>query len=133
MSDLSQPIQAAIYGKLTGNSTLMALITGVYDFVNADATFPYLTIGNLDATDASTFSKDAQSITLHIHAWSRVRGKKEAQLILSAVHDVLHKGALTVSGGQVAGMKHEYSTVFIDTDGLTHHGVARYMIFAIEA
>lgn len=124
--DLTSELQAALYTKLTGDTTLMALISGVYDRVPEGATFPYVSIGEIDSQDDSTFSLDAQSVTMTIHTWSRQRGKKQTQQIMARIHDLLHRGSMAISGGYFAGSVHKFSTVLDDPDGLTYHGVARY-------
>ncbi len=42
--DSSWELQKAIYGALTGDSTLMAMITGVHDHVPQETAFPYVTV-----------------------------------------------------------------------------------------
>ena len=130
--DLSQPMQAALYAKLIGDSALMSMIQGVYDHVSEGANFPYITMGETESRDSSTFGKNGQAFSLTLHVWSRSRGRKEAQQIMTRIHDLLHKGAMTVAGGEFAGSIYDFGTVLLDPDGLTYHGVARYRAVVME-
>jgi len=126
-------IQQTIYNALVGNATLMGLIKGVYDHVQqpADAgditAFPYITIGSDSVQPWDTDSSLGVEARVTINVWSRERGRKQTKAILDQVRTVLHYKNLTVTGG--GGFVYcllEYSETFLDPDGLTMHGVARY-------
>lgn len=128
-------IQQTIYNALTGNAPLMALIKGVYDHVPQPAdsgdisAFSYITIGSDSVQPWDTSSSLGAEARVTINVWSRQRGRKEAKAILDQVRTVLHYQDLAVSGG--GGFVYcllEYSETFRDPDGLTMHGVARYVL-----
>ena len=79
--DSSWALQQAIYTALTGDSTLMAMITGVHDHVPQETAFPYVTIGESTARDWRTVGRKGAEATLILHAWSRSRGRKQAKQI----------------------------------------------------
>ncbi len=132
---MNSVIQQTIYNALVGNSVLMALIKGVYDHVpqpadaGSIAAFPYITIGSDSVRPWDTSTSLGAEARVTINVWSRVRGRKETKAILDQVRTVLHYKNLAVSGG--GGFVYcllEYSETFQDPDGLTTHGVARYVL-----
>ena len=129
MTDLSWPVQQTVFTTLTGNAGIQVLLGSparVYDHVPTDATFPYLTIGDDTAREAGAKTFEGQEITLTLHAWSRQRGRNQTKDILAAAYTALHDQSLSLTGGTLVNLRYEFSDTFLDTDGLTYHGVARY-------
>ena len=89
---------AGIYTALTGDGTLMAMITGVHDHVPQETAFPYVTIGEASAVAWRTVGADGMEVTLVMHAWSRSRGHREVKQIMAEIHRILHEANLTVPG-----------------------------------
>ena len=138
MANASFAVQTAIYSKLTGDATLMALIDAVHDQVPEDATFPYVTIGGDTAVDFGTKSEQGQELTLTLIAWSRTHGRKEVKDILARIYTLLHETELSVgleSPNEFAHIltRNEFEETFRDPDGLTQQGVARYRIIVQDA
>lgn len=131
--DSSWELQKAIYGALTGDSTLMAMITGVHDHVPQGTAFPYVTIGEASAVDWRTVGHDGMELTLVLHVWSRERGRKEAKLVLAEIHRILNDAKLTVPGHVLVWLHFEFSQTLQDADGATYHGIARYNAITHEA
>ncbi len=126
-ADSQWPVQEAIHDALVGDTTLQTLVgTRVYDAVPDDATYPYVTIGDADATEWDTKNSFGMDQMLHIHTWSRYRGQREAKLIMSAIHGALHNQPLTVDGHDLISLRFSASFVVMDPDGLTRHGVSRF-------
>ena len=133
MADATGPIQDAIYSLLSGDPTLSGLATGgVLDHVPQDNPYPYVVVGFDTSGDESTMGKDGQVHRVNLNVWSRYRGKKEAQDILSRIHDLLHKARFGVTGFNNAGTMYEFGQVLQDGDGLTYHGVSRYRVTTFE-
>ena len=132
-ADSSWELQKAIYGALTGDGALMAMITGVHDHVPQGAAFPYVTIGEASAVDWRTVGHDGMEVTLVLHAWSRERGRREVKLILAEVHRILNDAKLTVPGHVLVWLHFGVSQTMLDNDGATTHGIARYNAITHEA
>lgn len=130
MSDSQWAVQVGVRSALVGNNTFTALVgTRVYDHVPNQATFPYVTIGESTALPFDTKTHTGLDQTLTIHAWSRdYRGRKNVEDILNASYGVLHRGTLSVSGHTFIDCQLEFSETFVDPDGQTFHGVARYRV-----
>lgn len=124
-------VQEAVYGALSSNASLQALIgapTRLYDVVPPAAVFPYVTLGDITLRDFDT--KDAtgfeQSVILHF--WSRYRGRKEMKQMMQAVYDALHQSALTVTGASFVSCQFHSASTQQENDGLTFHGIMRFRI-----
>lgn len=117
------PLQAAIYAKLTGTG---GLSQPVYDNVPVGAVLPYVTIGEDTSIDWGSKTEDGEEVTITLHAWSSYRGKKEAKEIMAAIYALLHRQPLTVTGFMVVWIRHDFSTVQLDPDGQTYHGIIRF-------
>ena len=125
-ADSSWELQKAIYGALTGDSALMAMITGVHDHVPQETAFPYVTIGEASAVDWRTVGHDGMELTLALHVWSRERGRREAKLVLAEIHRILNDAKLTVPGHVLVWLHFESAEFLQSADGVTYDGVARY-------
>ena len=127
-------IQAAIYSALSGDSTLMASVTGVYDDVPQSgdpgdgSAFPYITIGEASHLEWDTDTELGADVTVTIHVWSRHRGRKEVKEIQGHIYRLLHRASLIISGYNLVGVDWIQSDSFMDADGLTRHGVQTFRI-----
>lgn len=131
MSLHSFNVASAVYGRLTGDATLMGLVEGVYDDVPQDAAYPYIVVGEETTLNAGTKTLDGLEYTLTIHVWSRYRGLKETKQIMERIYALLHTYDLAVTGASLVNLRQEFSSTFVDADGLTRHGVIRFraMVF----
>lgn len=118
-------MQKALYSTLSGDSTLGDLIEGVYDYVPADAAFPYVTIGDVRGEDVSTMGQEAARLQMELHVYSRTRGRKECMDILSRILELLHENEPEVDGHRVVSLRYTGSEVALERDGLTYHGKMR--------
>lgn len=132
-ADSSWPLQQAIFTALTGDATLMAMITGVHDHVPQGAAFPYVTIGESSARAWGAAGVDGIETTIIIHVWSRKRGHSEVKLVLAEVYRVLHDADLTVSGHVLVRLRFGFTQSIRDNDGATYHGIARYTALTHQA
>lgn len=105
MSTLAlSPVSAAVYGVLSGDATLVALVGGrIYDDVRQAPAYPYLWY-EVRERDVRGFGDGAlPEVELRLHAFSVYRGAKEAQDILNRCLTLLKDQSLTVSGFTQAG------------------------------
>lgn len=102
----------------------------IYDRVPPNPTFPYITLGDVQAIDEDADWRQRYAVTLTSHAWSRAVGQVEALRIAQAMRDAI-RGAtrgsgLTVSGYCIASARHRDTRTFRDPDGLTTHAVVTF-------
>lgn len=119
-------LQTAIYGQLSGDSALTALVTGVFDDVPENTNYPFVRIGEETILDNSTKDLQGQEITITIHAYSEYRGKREVKQILDAIYDALHDSDMIVSNANLINFRFEFSDIVTESDGITRHGVMRF-------
>lgn len=130
----SAALQQAVYDRLTGDATLMAMVVGVYtnppqadDSADASA-FPYLTLGPFVMTPYDTKDTDGQVALVDVHIWSRGTSDLAWRQIADRIYLTLQKHELTVSGTDVLDCRFDGQTDFDDPDGLTHHAVLTFRV-----
>lgn len=94
-------IQKSIYDVLSGDVTLNALITGVFDDVPKDQEFPFITLGTATEVNFNTFSRQGRDITEEVFIWSRHRGFSEGLEILERVALLLDYTTITTTNSLV--------------------------------
>lgn len=121
-------VQSAVYSALTSNTSLMNLISGVYDYVEDGETFPYVTIGEAIHSEWDTNTELGETVSLTVHSWSRYRSRAEVKQIQGAVFNALNRTNLTYAGFTFMNCSRTGSQSFRDSDGLTIHGVQTFEI-----
>ena len=125
-------LQKAIYDTITGDATIMALITGVYDSPTLNTPYPYITIGECTSVPWRNHSHPGEEITVTIHIWSNYEGFKEALDINKRLNQLLGDQDLTVTGWNCVKSWFDFSDTIRDPDGVVRHVVARYRIRGME-
>lgn len=136
-------IQVAIYGALINDSNLAGLLAdnveipytpAIYDHVpqpldgSNNIDFPYITIGDDTNLAWDTDTEFGLESTITIHSWSRHRGRLQVKQIQDAVYESLHDKDLVVNDSHTVLCLYEFSESFLDSDGLTRHGVQRFRV-----
>ena len=122
-------LQRALYDALTGDVTLMALITGVYadvqqpDLPESDSNFPYVVIGQDNLSPFDTKTDNGASALCQLDIWSRQNNLIEVKEIAGAIYDVLQKGSLNITGADHVLTRIESQTFSKDPDGQTKRGM----------
>jgi hypothetical protein len=129
----SLPVQTAIQTRLSGDATLMGLVTRVGDNIPDGQKFPYVVIGEETESADNTHTDKGRDSTLTLHVWSRALGFKEAKTIASRIDDLLDEHALVVTGWRVVRLSLEFTNALRDPDGITRHLVLQYRIETQEA
>jgi hypothetical protein len=120
-----EPLQIAIYQRLSNDTELNALVSGVYDFVSEDTPLAYVSIGEPDVTPEETKTSFMENIPWVIHSFDGYSGKMKAYRILKAIQKAMTKETWIVNGFKVHNFKLESYRVFKDIDGRTNHGIQR--------
>lgn len=127
-------LQAAIYSKLTGDTTLMGLVTNrVYDDVPESTAFPFVEFGDTSDDADNTFSKNGRRATVSVDVWSRYRGNKEALSILDRIGLVLERVALTVTGYVHIATSQGRVGVTRQGDGITRRGTITFSVWVTQS
>lgn len=132
MSSPAGAIQAALYNRLVSDSTLMGMITGVFDHVPEDEIHPYVTLGEGTEIPDNALSELGKENTQTLHAWVRERGTKTGQDILNRVSQLLDQQPLSVGGHHLVAVRFEYAETLRDPDPEIRHVVMRFRILTEE-
>ena len=96
-------LETAIYTRLTGDATLMALVTGVYAILAPDdAKFPLVVYQKLHSVDSYTLSRRIETnYSYQIKAINRGRSKSAIGSAMQCIDELLTLQPLAVTGYQV--------------------------------
>lgn len=116
-------VQKAIYEKLTGNSQLMASVSGIFDHVPQETIFPFITIGDISSNSLPNLDKNGLEQKLNINIWSREAGKKQTSDIMEMIYGLLNNGTIIVSGQILVLMEFISNSIQLEDDGWTYRGI----------
>lgn len=133
MATAVRPLQAAVYGKLTGHAPLMALVTGVFDEVPEDAAYPYVSLGSIIETASDAHNRQGLETFLTIHVWSDYPGKAQGADIFAALDTALDRQPLTVAGFTDVSIAHVSHEFVKDPDPDIRHVNAQYRVWLTRA
>jgi hypothetical protein len=128
MSSAGFALQQAIFAKLSSDAGTLAALGGprIYDDVPPRAEFPFVTFGQSTERDWSTGTDEGVEHVVTLHIWSRGRGRKEAEAVVTAARDAFHDQPLVLSGHRLINLRHDSSEARRDVDGETFHAIARF-------
>ncbi len=115
-------VQKAVYDVLSADATLMATVSGIFDFVPQDTDYPYVTIGNSRLMDYSTVITTSFRQTLTIQVYSRSRGRKEVSDIMAQVHGLLHDTTPAADDHSIVDLRYVGGDITQNRDGLSYSG-----------
>lgn len=121
-------IQTAVYTTLS-----TALSVSVYSNGAApdNTTARYVVIGDDTHIEWDTDGDTGFESTVTIHSWdndSASRGLLAIKVLMGQVYSALHRAELTIAGYNFTGCEFEFSETFVESDGVTRHGVQRFRI-----
>lgn len=121
-------LQKAIFGALTGDTALVALLgdARVYDHAPANAVFPYVTFGRTSVYDWSTGTESGTEQLFTLHIWSKAKGKKETLEIMELARARLDDQDLALDGHHLVNLRLEFAEARYDEDLSLHHGLLRF-------
>lgn len=128
MSDPSEALQRALFAALSAAPAVLALVAGrVFDAVPEAATYPYISLGDVQTLDDGAGCIDGTEAFLDVHAWSQAVGAIEAKRIVSAVRGALHEADLDLGPGhRLVEITFRDQRSFRDPDGKTTHAVITF-------
>jgi len=133
--NVSRELQKFIYGELSGDVTLMGMVTGIFDFVPQSQAYPFVHIGDTSLSKTTTKGSGEKTRlydgTLQIDVWARPDpiGKAKVYDLLNEVRRVLDGNRdWTPTEFCLLIFDEELSTVIVEPDTVTYHGVMRFHI-----
>ena len=97
---LEERVQNAVVAKMEQNTDLMDLVTGIFDEVPSEQDYPYIQIGDMVTTDASTYTRSKWDIDMDIKCFDKPAGLgyKTVNRIAGLVYNNLHEQTISVDG-----------------------------------
>lgn len=129
-------VQTAMYARLTADTTLMSLITEVYDFtaVPDGAALPYVTIGDATEAPMNAFGTRGYSTRHLVHIWdSGYGGTLKTQQIIARSNFLLDQQPMTLATQKLVYLLFQQSHILPDP-GIKKiiHGIIEYETFTQE-
>lgn len=128
MATAVRPLQSAIVRKLRNSSDLTTRVTGVYDDVPEDASYPYVSVGSITETADDAHNRQGLDSLVVLHVWSDYQGFAEAADIFAAVDAALDRQPLDVPGWTDVSIRHESHDFLKDPDPKIRHVHAQYRV-----
>ncbi|MGI5443392.1 DUF3168 domain-containing protein [Streptomyces shenzhenensis] len=125
------PVQAAVYGRLTGDGTLMAMLAGgVLDFAPEDTPYAYVVIGEATEVPDNRHGGFGRQTVITLHVWTQAEGHAQGLRIGARVTALLDHQPLTIDGLDHIVTRFEFSQTLTDPEppGDIRHLVLRYRI-----
>ncbi|MCY0919604.1 MULTISPECIES: DUF3168 domain-containing protein [unclassified Streptomyces] len=125
-----EPVQAALYVRLSGDQTLGDLVTGVFDHVPEADDLDYVTIGEATEIPDNHHGGFGREIVAALHVWTRARGHGPGLRIAARLVELLDHQPLTIAGHTHIATRHEFSQTLTDPDppGDIRHVSMRFRI-----
>lgn len=124
-------LQGAIVAALLADPVVASLVGDrIFDVVNPEATFPYITYGPTTVLEDDADCITGHELSIQIHTWSRGVGFPEAKRMNDAIHAALHdNAAVTLAQNALVYLQRRTTQTFRDPDGITNHGVNQFEAF----
>lgn len=117
-------LQQVIYTQLTQNGALMAMVSGVYDHLGQNRTYPYIHIGEDDHAMYGFDIRTSSDALISIDVWSQYNGTKEIKDIFAEIRNALHEQDLA----DVDFIQWISSEIITESDGITKHGIIEFRV-----
>lgn len=132
-TDPADAIQVGLYELLSGDATLGALITGVYDSVPEDAEPDYVVVGEMMATPDGAHGSYGRQTSATVHTWTRAQSHRPGNAIGARVAALLSRREADldphVAGHAVWMVEHEFSQTLVDPEPGIRHRIDRFRIW----
>jgi hypothetical protein len=132
-------IYQAVYGVLASDSTLLSLVTGVFNDVPEAQPYPFVQVGSGSEKPYHTMGGASVGIgwndTVTVHIWSRYQGDLEALQIFARVNALLNFAALVVEGHTLVACELDQARVLVEAVNKveTRHIPAVYRVRVSQA
>ncbi len=121
-------LQKAIYEKLSGNSQLMSIVSGVFDYPVQSAVFPFVSIGNASIAEIINLAGIITEYNININIFARDSGKKKVADIIEIIYGLLHHGSIFVVEKMLIMMQVQSTVIQLENDGKTYKGIVSLKI-----
>ena len=113
----SLALQRGLHAALTGDTGVMAVLSGVYDAVPPDARLPYATIGTDVVTDWSRKDGEGREHRFQVSIWDAGTGTSGLKAAMATVEAAVVAMPVVLEGWRMVGLRYLRSFVVRDADG----------------
>lgn len=128
-------LQVAFYAQLTGDSTLMSMVTGVFDAgaIPTNQPFPYIALGDATERPQNAFGTRGYIASQTLHIWDNSHGFATCTRILANMNRLLDQQLLSLATQKHVYTLYDFSQTMNDPglDNVRHMPV-RYQTFTQE-
>jgi hypothetical protein len=98
----------SIHARLTADAELTDLIStdGIRDRLMSGRKLPGIVTGELSSSDYSTATEAGEEHRLTLEIWTDATGRKQAQIIATRLHTLLHDATLDLEGHHFVSLLH---------------------------
>lgn len=117
--------QKTIYAILTGDSSLMTMVNGVFDHVPDNRNFPFITLQIKPWTDRGSETWEGLGATIQINVWyyHPGAGDLEVQKIQRRIDQLLHDKDICIDGWNIVAFRRTLIDIIVEPDNITLHGI----------
>lgn len=119
-------LQLAIYAALRADTTLIGMVSGIYDEPDQNQVFPYILFGEGTGTADDLLQETGAQQTLTLNIWDQNAPSSRVKQIMDRIITLLHNVKLTVAQTQTVSCRIEFLDVNRDVDSV--HGVLRVRV-----
>lgn len=124
-------LQKVLYAAFTANSTLMGLVTGIFDPAPENQAFPYVSFGDHYELTLPGLGKLNKRVVFYIDIWSQAFGFGEIAAIAEVINQIVEGHVWMLQDFQTVFMQLEHTVKLTDPDGITRHCELRYLTFNV--
>lgn len=131
MATLLFEAQKAIFDRLTGDTYLNSLVTGVFgDDIPENQDFPFIQITDATEETFNTFDCKGKDTTFTINIWSQYQGFKECYEIHERVSTLLDYSHLAIDNNSTVYIRFENANAIRSDDRITRQLATTYRVIA---
>ncbi len=129
MSEESYAVQKLIFGRLTTNAQVLALVpaSSIFDRNERPETFPCIILGEAQTVGDDIDCAALSDVYSTVHVWTKEEGTANCKAIAGAVRRALWQAEGTHEGFAVHDTTFEDSRFLRDPSGEHAHGVITFM------
>ena len=126
MTAVGWELQQAVVEALQGDSEIMAIAAGIYDFVPETAAMPYVRAAVVSSRPWSAKTFDGREDVVRLDIWSEALSRQTMLTLMELARSRLTSAALAVVGATLILVNFEFAEIVAEPDGEALHGVMRF-------
>ena len=126
MTSATLALTRAVIASLSGDPTLSARVTGVFDAPPPGAKLPYVTVGADAGADWSTKSTPGREHRLHITAWDVPLASARCADLMAAIEATVSAIGAALDGHRLISMRFARSTLGVEAPGGPTRGTIEF-------